>query len=292
MKIKRHCKNCNTYFECFPYQIKSGRGIYCSRECSDKNSKVCLRKRTTQYCKCCNKKFETVTSRIKKYGYGKFCDDSCRLQYIHNQSIKNIIQRKCQFCNKMFESTINKKSAFCSRICARAGGRRRQPKKLIKINCKYCNKEFHAWPAEIQKSGKKFCSKNCRVLDMINKISLGNHINHGNFKTGYYKSILSNNNEYHDSSYELLRMKQLDNNGKTWTKKHGIKIPYKDKNNKIHHYIPDFLIDNKIIEEVKPKNLINSNYLNTKIKLKAGKKYCKENGYQFRIITEKELGIK
>jgi len=106
-------------------------------------------------------------------------------------------------------------------------------------------------------------------------------------KQGWY--ITKNgNNEYYDSSYELKRMKQLDNMNVTWTKKHGIRIPY-IVDGKLKNYIPDFLVENRILEEVKPKSLLN-NRIN-KIKFKFAIQFAKDNGYEYKIITEEHLDL-
>ena len=203
---KCYCKECGKIFNTERNRLKTGRGIYCSRQCSDKNSKILLRKRTIRYCKYCNKKFEIVTSRIKKYGYGNFCS--------------------------------------------------------------------------------YFCFKENR----INMIANGTFNPNSNFNNGIYTSKISKRKEYYSSGYELIRMKQLDDLKLKWTKKHGIKIEYVDKNGILRKYIPDFLIENKILEEVKPYNMLK--FGNNPLKFKILKKYCKINNLNYNIITEKELGIK
>ena len=78
--------------------------------------------------------------------------------------------------------------------------------------------------------------------------------------------------------------------------------------NKIHNYIPDFLIETKdktgnietMIIEIKPKkqSLIESKTANAKdrmvvainhAKWQAAMAYCKAQGYTFRVITEDDL---
>lgn len=93
--------------------------------------------------------------------------------------------------------------------------------------------------------------------------------------------------ETYDSSYELIRMKQLDALNIKWTKKHGIHIPYIDVDGKHRHYVPDFLIENKIVEEVKPKNFLKNKTI--KLKKRAAISFCKKNKLQYRIVTEKEI---
>jgi hypothetical protein len=84
-------------------------------------------------------------------------------------------------------------------------------------------------------------------------------------------------------------MKQLDSLNIKWTKKHGIRIPYIDPIGNRRNYVPDFLVNSNIIEEVKPSNLVKSKVDNNNLKYDAAIEYCKLNNYQYRIITEKDL---
>ena len=96
-----------------------------------------------------------------------------------------------------------------------------------------------------------------------------------------------------------------------------IALPYRSPlDNKVHRYYPDFYIkvresNNKIkkyIIEVKPaKQTIEPKvkkrktkgyiyevreYVKNQAKWKAAKEFCKDRLWEFKIITEKELGIK
>lgn len=96
-----------------------------------------------------------------------------------------------------------------------------------------------------------------------------------------------------------------------------IVIPYRSPlDNKIHRYFPDFYIkqkDNngiikKYIIEIKPyKQTIEPvvrkrktksylyevfEYTKNQAKWDAAKEWCLDHGYEFKILTEKELGIK
>lgn len=101
-----------------------------------------------------------------------------------------------------------------------------------------------------------------------------------NFMHGIYK------NEFYDSSFELARFLFLEELNIKFTKKHHLRIYYNFEG-KEHYYIPDILIDNKILEEIKPSFKLKDPQ--TKAKIKAGKKFCKKNNLIFRIITEKEI---
>lgn len=96
----------------------------------------------------------------------------------------------------------------------------------------------------------------------------------------------------YDSLYERDRIIQnsRDFNIKSM-ERCKIKIKYFNLLLEPHIYKPDFLIqkiDNSIIiEEVKPTSMLNK-YDNS-FKHEFAIKYCNENGYKFRVVTEKEI---
>lgn len=108
-----------------------------------------------------------------------------------------------------------------------------------------------------------------------------------------YKSKKGSKVEILDSTYEHRRAKILDASPKviSWTKNHGIRIPYKS-GRKIRHYIPDFLIvmsdGRHVIEETK-------GYIWDPIK--HGKKhlaariYCASKGWEYRILFNLDIEI-
>ncbi len=67
-----------------------------------------------------------------------------------------------------------------------------------------------------------------------------------NCKKGWYISEKTKDNEYYHSSWEELKMKELDCDDDVvfWTKKHGYIIKY-EYNNTIKRYLPDFLVRKK-----------------------------------------------
>jgi len=86
---------------------------------------------------------------------------------------------------------------------------------------------------------------------------------------------------------------------------------YNPLDKKVHRYFPDFIVktakDKKYIIEIKPykqtlKPKVTSKktkwfmkesfeYIKNTCKWEAATEYAKDNGYEFKIITEKELGI-
>jgi len=103
----------------------------------------------------------------------------------------------------------------------------------------------------------------------------------------WYVSTKTGERTYCDSLLEKFRMMQLDAdpNVISWTKKHGIKIPY--ESDKWHNYVPDFLITtssgDRMIEEVKGRDL------HAQAKHEALRTYCVINGLSYRWIDQTML---
>jgi hypothetical protein len=95
--------------------------------------------------------------------------------------------------------------------------------------------------------------------------------------------------ERYDSALEREYMVELERDPavKNWTKKHGIKIPYKFLLF-TRHYLPDFLVEyqdgSKEIHETKGLPLLL--WLTTKIKGETAEKFCNERGWKYKVITK------
>jgi hypothetical protein len=95
--------------------------------------------------------------------------------------------------------------------------------------------------------------------------------------------------EDYDSTLEREYMVELERDRavKSWTKKHGIKIPYKFLGF-TKHYLPDFVVEykdgSKEIHETKGLPLLL--WLSTRIKRKTAEEFCKEQGYKYKLITK------
>ena len=128
----------------------------------------------------------------------------------------------------------------------------------------------------------------------------------GNFRNIIYRSL-----------WELKFMKYCDSNRNIleWGSEEFF-LPYRSPlDNKVHRYFPDFYIKvkestgqiKKYIIEVKPKKQCIEpkpqkkktrtyiyevrQYAQNQAKWKAAEEYCLDRGYEFKILTEKELGI-
>ena len=118
------------------------------------------------------------------------------------------------------------------------------------------------------------------------------------------------------SSWELRVMKYLDENKNVvWWASEELPIPYRSPiDQQMHRYFPDFIarirqVNGKevtMILEVKPEKQTQmpiqkkktkkflqevATYAVNQEKWRAADLFCKEHGWQFKIITEKDLGL-
>jgi hypothetical protein len=125
-----------------------------------------------------------------------------------------------------------------------------------------------------------------RIDTYTKRLAGGKYAIKNNWKTGYY-TRLDGGEEWYDSSYELKKMKQLDISGISWTKKHGIRIPYVNKNGVKTYYVPDFLVGGNSIEEI--KGWIKEN---DEFKAKLGIEYCRNRGWSYKFYLGENLEYK
>lgn len=228
-------------------------------------------------------------------------------QVILGESVKDIddknsqlhrLKLQCDECNLVYGTTVG-------------NWKKRKSKNLNSLDlCKFCLKKGSRNPSFGK--DRSIVMANARTFQKVNGMSGRHHsaetralqskskvdlIADGKFnikscnrgRKAYYISTKSNIQFHADSILELARMIELDNdiNVISWTKYHGIRIPYVFEG-KNHNYVPDFLIEfktgEKIIEEAKgriiPRDLEKQN---------ACKAYCIENNYLYRMFTGKDL---
>lgn len=144
-------------------------------------------------------------------------------------------------------------------------------------------------------------NQSARMAELAANGKQNSHL--GKFKKGTYQSKKTGAIELYDSSYELKRMQELDldPNVLSWTKKHGIRIPY-TFNGCIMHYVPDFLIvctNEILLEEVKGFIKNADQFI---LKYNAGMLYCLMKEWKFvlnlsyldhkrKTLWEKKLGL-
>ncbi len=103
------------------------------------------------------------------------------------------------------------------------------------------------------------------------------------FKHGLYRG------QRYDSSWELRRMKFFDEQGIRYLRSHGIRIRYKFEG-RWHSYTPDFLVEGRILEEVKSSWTMDMRGARKKNEAKfwAARRWCKKRGLTFRLLAEEK----
>jgi len=124
------------------------------------------------------------------------------------------------------------------------------------------------------------------------------------------------NNIIYRSSWEVRVMKYLDENPNViWWASEELPIPYRSPiDNRVHRYFPDFIVKVRrkdglvmtYILEVKPESQTKmpvqkrrtkkflqeaTTYAINQEKWRAADIFCKEHGWQFKILTENDLGL-
>jgi hypothetical protein len=139
----------------------------------------------------------------------------------------------------------------------------------------------------------------------------------GKFKPKHPEKYKGNaENIWFRSSWELKVMQWLDlSDNVIWWSSEELAIKYYNPvDNKIHRYFPDFIVKVKkkdntektYVIEVKPEyqtkqpvkkkktqRFINESvtYIVNQSKWKAATEFCKDHGWEFKILTEKDIGI-
>ena len=108
------------------------------------------------------------------------------------------------------------------------------------------------------------------------------------YKTGYIINRFTSLNEWYSSGLEKCIMEELNCNSNIqfWTKRHGISIKYEYKGKQCI-YLPDFFIKFKSgrtqILEAKGR-IYDQDQIDKKTS--AGKQYCDEQGYEYKLFYQ------
>lgn len=103
----------------------------------------------------------------------------------------------------------------------------------------------------------------------------------GNGYKGWYKNV------FFRSLRELSYLITLE--GKNWKSGELLRIPYTDYSGHDRTYSPDFIIDEKIMVEIKPIRLHKSPAI--LIKKRAAEKYCKKHKMIYRLIDFERIPL-
>ena len=215
------------------------------------------------------------------------------------------VEKRCVVCDKTFVVTQKKylDKKFCSHSCyieTRKGKQWSQEvkDKIIATNIKtYKSVELREM-LSLQKLGKPSKLKGVKkppftkehranISKAISIATAEGRCNGGRGKKGWYVSIKTGQREFYHSTFELRRMKALDDrlDVKTWTKHHSIRIKYDERT-----YVPDFLIlmndGSTILEEVKGWVASQEVFIR---KNQMAKVFCRARGWTYRVVWEKDL---
>jgi len=108
------------------------------------------------------------------------------------------------------------------------------------------------------------------------------------YKSGYFYSNKMQKEIFYQSSLELKALEIFEKDKNIWSiERYNLgSIKYK-MNGSYHSYNPDYILNKKIVYEIKPEWQLKDK--KNLAKIKAGKKYCKEKNLEFRVLTEKDL---
>lgn len=265
------CKNCNKL-----YKTYKDTQLFCSRQCSSENQRI---ERVVVTCENinCNNTFEIY--KKSKTKQKRFCSTTCQSDW---QKTYQLGERNGNFGrkNSWGYHPIERRLDISKKIKESWKSPSRLKKHLEFL-------ERH------RLEDGSFDFQNDEFRDKISKANIarmqsGIEYNaYASCKSGYYKSIKTNDDEYYQSSWELEAMQKLDTNLNVvfWTKKHGYVIEYKYEGY-LKRYLPDFLIHNldntKTILEV--KGYIKDKDVDIfKSKCESALYYCKQLGIDYDI---------
>ena len=110
---------------------------------------------------------------------------------------------------------------------------------------------------------------------------------------GYFYSYKMNKDMYFRSLLELSYLIYLEENEQIYKyeiEPFQIQLNY---NNEIHHYTPDFLVNNQILIELKPYNHLSYTKENERFteEIKSAKEYCQNNNLIYKIIYDVDINF-
>ncbi len=250
-------------------------------------------------CPSCNKLLTYINERSFSYSIkqNKKCA-SCSAKSRVKPKEKYI--RNCPICNKeikykfkyklLLASKNNTKCSTCaitqctkSELCLRDNDGN-----YIRY-CSICNKELkYLTIKKLRRANKtKSLCRSCGKLGSNNpRFGKPPTENPGRGWSGWYK------NWFFRSILELSYMiNYLEKNSIQWEKGESkkYKIPYINLHGEKRNYFPDFIIDNKIVIECKPRQLLNDPLV--QLKAIAARNFCSNINLKYELVSPKSLSL-
>lgn len=303
----RNCPicNCELGYTQKREMIKAEKNKSVCRECGSKNRKN--EKKFFRNCPICNKElgYTSKKNRNKIEKEKRVCSECAALERENREEIKAIKKENGEKYKTKFlgegnpfygrhhtEETKRKIIENTDYSFTQTEEFKLKSKKVGKENGMYGKTFYEIW---VEKYGKEEADK--KLLDYKEKKSIAysgknnpmygktTPIGSGNGWGGWYKDW------YFRSLRELSYMIEvIEKKNQKWeTGEKKIIIYYKDYDGTERTYKPDFIIDNKIIVEIKPKKLMETP--TNILKKEAAIKYCKEHNLKFKMIDVKLLSI-
>lgn len=244
MENKKHiCKYCGKEFET---GVKlGGHIVLCklnpkSKEIAKKISQQKIKSNIYNIqCPVCGKykQIRMTLNTFEKGKYTKTCSSECAHKLTTQNTNKIELRKKISEGMKRFAQTCTEEQYIHA-----FGGQRLEN---VICNCEYCGKEFK----KSERNKSKFCSNECMKASRHKKLS--NIAKKSNFG-GYYENSIKKHHHgnykglHYDSSWELAYIIYcLDHNIEI---KRCDEIRYYEINGIKKKYIPDFIVNNEIIE--------------------------------------------
>lgn len=249
----------------------------CNKEIEYKN-KNCLNValKNNKPCSSC-----AAILRLKKYGKNqKFVDR-------YATKGKNIGKNNA-FYGKTHTKETKQKLAVVDKGYTQTQEFRDKSKLIGKNNGMYGKSVYDVW---IGRYGKEEADKKLNDLREKHKINSAGKNNSmyskptpqgsGNGWSGWYNSF------YFRSLRELSYIVNLDKQNKKWSSAEKIRIPYVNWDGKERTYAPDFLVEDKILVEIKPTKLRETK--SVQLKKEAAEKYCKDKNLEYLLVDAEPL---
>lgn len=244
----------------------------CSKKCAGSKKQI---KKETRICELvsCGKTF--MAYPISKQ---RLCSRECQIKW---QKINMCGEKNPNFGNRkpnMFKHTKEAKELIRKKV-KESWKKEERLIKHLKFFDRHRNSDGSMdWHSD--EFREKISKANIRRLENNDE-----YFSYKTYVKGFILNIITQEQEYYHSSWELNKMIELNENKNVlfWTKKHGIHVEYYYKGRK-KNYLPDFYVEYKDgikkIEEI--KGYVDDEEL-LKLKIIAGKKYCKDNNMSYTI---------
>lgn len=241
---------------------------------------------------------------MEKQIYTRKCP-TCSVEITYNNKyVKNRSERKQKLCascasktrgcsgpnHYMYGKKFDEKSKEKMVATKKANPRKYTREDKIRLskaysgpnNPMYGKTVYEVW---LEKYGKEEADK--RLLLRKKRGSGKNHANYGkisSYNFGYGHSGWYKGNFFRSLKELSFIVDYLEKNNLKWKscENCSIRIEYVLPNGNDRTYIPDFIIENKRIVEIKPKKEMNDPIV--LLKTKAAQKYCLDNNLEFEIL--------